>query len=153
MEWDWKYTPRYCTRAECPSTPYSPFANHLYAFYHTPRSSSFIPLATCCPSCAKTEVEAFEHMVTEKWNSRCGWHEGEWDVWFENAVKEREMEREFWDKAQERVTREKGPGGRVDGGGKSAEKERGGAGTGEKKLVKRKSVFFRRLFRLGERDE
>jgi hypothetical protein len=143
MEWDWKYTPRYCTRAECRSAPYSPFASHLYAFYHTARSSTFVPLATCCPSCAKTEVEAFEQMVAEKWSSRCGWDDAEWTAWFGSAIKDRELEREFWDKAQERVTREKGPSSWVDG--KSVEQESGGVGKEKKPVEKRKSVF-KRLF-------
>jgi len=87
-EWNWTYTPRHCTRSSCTSSPYSPFANHLYTFYHSARSSTFSPLPTLCPSCAKNEVEAFERYVAEKWSSRCGWDDGEWNEWFGKAVEE-----------------------------------------------------------------
>jgi hypothetical protein len=145
--WDWKYTPRYCTRANCSSLPYSPFASHLYAFYTTPRPSTFVPLVTCCPACAITEVEAFEQMVAVKWGSRCGWQDGEWAEWFRGQVGERDAERGFWEGAQERVSRERGPGGNMD-------MELGKEGVGEKKMVvKRRSVFLRMFSVRGKREE
>jgi hypothetical protein len=141
--WDWRYTPRYCTRANCASEPYSPFASHLYTFYTTPRASTFVPLSTCCPACATTEVEAFEQMFAVKWGSRCGWEDGEWAEWFRGQVAEREVERGFWEGAQERVSREKGRGEWVDG--RDAE-------AGKKVVVRRKSVF-KRIFRVGAKGE
>lgn len=108
-EWEWRYTPRHCTKNGCKSNRYSPFANHLYNFYNTRRPSTFFPLQTLCPSCSNAEVEAFEKLIQEKWSSRCGWDEAEWDEWFSNAVRDREMEQDFWEKAQERVVKEKGP--------------------------------------------
>lgn len=45
----------------------------------------------------------------EKWGSRCGWDEYEWHVWYANARNDRDMELEYWLKAQERVVKEKGP--------------------------------------------
>jgi hypothetical protein len=107
--WDWKYTPRPCTTAAC-KIFYTPYANHLYLFYSTPLpSSSFLPQQTLCPGCAKTELESFEHKIKEKWGSRCGWDEREWNEWFANAVHDRKMEQEYWIKAQERIVRENGP--------------------------------------------
>ncbi|KAF1940159.1 hypothetical protein EJ02DRAFT_504277 [Clathrospora elynae] len=134
-EWKWQYTPRPCTSSTC-KTFYSPYANHLYDFYRTPLSSSFTPMRTLCPSCAKTDVEIFEEKVREKRAGRCGWDEQEWDEWYDNAVKDREMELEFWERAQERVVREKGPARWAGGEGQGDECE------GKKG---RRSVF-KRLF-------
>jgi hypothetical protein len=107
--WEWKYTLRPCTTASC-KTFYTPYSNHLYAFYRTPLpSTNFAPQQTLCPGCAKTEVAGFEYKVKEKWGSRCGWNEQEWNEWFKNAVNDRKMEQEYWVKAQERVVRESGP--------------------------------------------
>ena len=139
-EWDWKYTPRHCTRANCTSNPYSPFANHLFAFYHSPRSSSFIPLPTLCPPCAETEVETFERYVGVKWGSRCGWEEGEWGEWVGGVVGERDAGRGFWEGAQERVVRERGPMVRSERGGEG--EERGGVGVDGG----RKRGFLRKIF-------
>jgi hypothetical protein len=115
--WDWRYTPRPCTTASC-KTFYTTYANHLYAFYRTPLpSSSLLPQQTLCPGCAKTELESFEYKIKEKWGSRCGWEEREWNEWYSNAVNDRKMEQEYWLKAQERVVRENGPArwvGRVE---------------------------------------
>jgi hypothetical protein len=106
--WDWRYTMRPCTTASC-KTFYTTYANHLYTFYRTPlSSSSCLPQQTLCPGCAKTELESFEHKIKEKWGSRCGWEERKWNEWFSNAVNDREMELEYWIKAQERVVRENG---------------------------------------------
>ncbi|KAH4608569.1 hypothetical protein HBH82_071780 [Parastagonospora nodorum] len=106
-EWRWEFTTRHCTRASCPSTRYSPFANNLYAFYHPhiqtqSEPSSFAPLPTLCPECATNEVAAFERLITEKWGSRCGWHEQDWDEWIKKVVGERFEEKGFWEGAQER---------------------------------------------------
>jgi hypothetical protein len=108
-EWLWHLTPRHCTRSACSSQPYSPFSNHLFPYYHpqTP-TSSFLPLPTLCPPCAKDEIDAFERMITEKWNSRCGWHGKEWDEWIGKVVVERFEGRCFWERAQEREVRERG---------------------------------------------
>ncbi|KAI8934419.1 hypothetical protein NX059_009154 [Plenodomus lindquistii] len=152
--WDWRYTPRRCTKAKCKATPYSPFASHLYNFYNTTRVSTFRPLATLCPACATKEIEAFERKVNEKWGSRVGgWDEREWEEWFGNVVRDRQMEGEFWEKAQERVVREKKGGvGRVEsvavgrGKGQVMEKVKGvEEKKGEVGVGRRKSVF-RRMF-------
>ncbi|KAH8730222.1 hypothetical protein GQ44DRAFT_607079 [Phaeosphaeriaceae sp. PMI808] len=139
--WIWAYTPRQCTRATCPSDPYSPFANHLYAFYNTPHPLNFTPQPTFCPSCAKKEVEALECSVMQKWNSRCGWDEDEWNAWFENMVQDRNMEFEFWEKAQERVVRERGPSRWVER--LTAEQAVEESKTEKKNVDKRKSAFKR----------
>ncbi|RMZ69482.1 hypothetical protein GMOD_00006298 [Pyrenophora seminiperda CCB06] len=107
--WDWRYTPRPCTSAAC-NEYYSPYSNHLYAFYRTPLAgTAFFPQQIFCPKCAQTEVETFEQRVKEKWGSRCGWDGGEWAEWYANARGDREMELEYWLKAQEGVVKEKGP--------------------------------------------
>jgi hypothetical protein len=152
--WKWQYTPRHCTRASCPSDPYSPFSNHLYLFYHPqPQSQphspiSITPLPTLCPACARNELDAFHRMLQEKWNSRCGWLDEEWNEWFDKAVKDRQAEREFWERAQERVVRERRVGivSSMDGksGGVAGDVKGVAVGVPEK----RKSVF-RRLFRVG----
>lgn len=139
-EWDWRYTPRPCTRAGCHNAYYSPYANHLFTYYTTPRPSTFKPMHTLCPSCAKDDVETFEQSVGEKWSSRCGWDDEEWNEWFTNAQKDREMELEFWTKVQERAVVEKGPARLVE----RKEESEGGV---EKAVGKkgRRSVF-RKLF-------
>lgn len=152
--WRWEFTTRHCTRATCPSPRYSPFANHLYAFYHShtqtrSEPSSFAPLPTLCPECATNEVAAFERLITEKWGSRCGWHEREWDEWIEKVVGERFEERVFWEGAQEREVREwiGRRGGKVvsevvEDGGKLKESE-------EVEVLGKKKNVFKRLFRIG----
>jgi hypothetical protein len=139
--WDWRYTPRPCTKASC-QTHYSPFSNHLFSFYTTPQSFGFLPLHTLCPSCSKAEIEAVEGSVQEKWTSRCGWEENEWNQWFENATKDRAMELDFWEKAQERVVKEKGPAMWVKRA--TAQEEKLGRQTKEcSKQGKRKSLLKR----------
>jgi hypothetical protein len=87
-------------------------------------------------------------MLQEKWNSRCGWLDEEWNEWFDKAVKDRQAEREFWERAQERVVRERRVGivSSMDGksGGVAGDVKGVAVGVPEK----RKSVF-RRLFRVG----
>ncbi|KAH9881681.1 hypothetical protein IAQ61_000408 [Plenodomus lingam] len=113
--WDWRYTPHRCTAVNCKANPYSPYASHLYIFYHSPRPSTFKPLHTLCPRCANREVEDFERRVSEKWSSRCdGWNEQEWDEWLGNVVRDREMDAEFTEKAQEKMIKDKGTTRRVE---------------------------------------
>lgn len=146
-EWKWKYTPRHCTRASCPSARYSPFANHLFAFYHTRRALTFYPLPTLCPPCARNEVEAFERMVSEKWASRTGWDEAEWEMWFGTVMQDREMATEFWEKAQEREVMER-RAGQVPGVEKKKKKEKTEKRVekDEENVVGKKKSVFRRLF-------
>lgn len=92
-------------------------------------------------------------MLEEKWASRCGWLGTEWDEWFDKAVKEREEGREFWERAQERVVRERSVSvvGEEDNGmGKGVAKDevKLDGKKVEKNGVKRKSVF-KRLFKVG----
>ncbi|KAJ4342820.1 hypothetical protein N0V95_006839 [Ascochyta clinopodiicola] len=106
--YDWRYTPRKCTKRGCASSPYSPFATRFYSFYNTPNASTqLMPLTTLCPNCSKAEVEGFGAKLMEKWSSRCGWDGEEWDGWYQNAIQHRKMESVFWEKAQERVVRER----------------------------------------------
>ncbi|KAH7389569.1 hypothetical protein DE146DRAFT_619701 [Phaeosphaeria sp. MPI-PUGE-AT-0046c] len=149
-EWKWNYTPRHCTRASCPSARYSPYANHLYAFYHSRRSSTLTALPTLCPPCARNEMEAFERMVTEKWMSRTGWDEREWNYWFGAVMQDRDMGREFWEKAQEREVKERQTG-QEEGVGKET-MDKGEDGVVEKLIAKKKSVF-KRLFGGGKGGE
>jgi hypothetical protein len=105
---DWRYTPRNCTKKGCAAVPYSPFENQCFAFYSFPNpSTSLLPLTTLCPSCSRAESEGFGAKLMEKWSSRCGWDGEEWDGWYQNALQTRKAEQEFWEKAQERVVRER----------------------------------------------
>jgi hypothetical protein len=145
-EWLWHFMPRHCTSASCPSGPYSPFSNHLFPFYHPQIStSSFSPLPTLCPPCAKNEIDAFERMITEKWNSRCGWHGKEWDEWIGKVVVERFEGRCFWERAQEREIRERGVKKYVERG----IKEDGRAPVERVGKVEKKKSVFKRLFGKG----
>jgi hypothetical protein len=158
--WNWQYTPRHCTRVSCPSHPYSPFANHLYSFYRPQsqsQSQSIHPLPTLCPPCAQNELDAFHRMLQEKWNSRCGWLDDEWNEWFDKAVKDRLVEREFWERAQEREVREREVSRVHDGNmgvkegagdGKGVDVVEGGMKKVDGGKKERKSVF-KRLFRVG----
>ena len=108
VTFDWRYTPRNCTTRGCKSPPYSPFSTQNYSFYGTPHSSTqLLPLTILCPPCAKIEAEGFGAKLMVKWSSRCGWDGEEWDGWYQNALQDRKMELEFWEKAQERVVRER----------------------------------------------
>jgi hypothetical protein len=145
-EWKWSYNPRHCTRSSCSKPPYSPFANHLYLFYHTARSSTLTPLPTLCPACAKNEVEAFERYAAEKWGSRGEWDDVEWNEWFGAAVRERDEEKEFWLRAQERVGKEMGS---AIGEEKSVRKEKVEEKVEEKEQTKKagkKRGVLRRWF-------
>ncbi|KAJ4317570.1 hypothetical protein N0V94_004863 [Neodidymelliopsis sp. IMI 364377] len=148
--WDWRYTPRNCTSQNCTSLPYSTFSTHLYSFYNTPHSvTQLLPLSTQCPSCSKTETEGFGAKLMEKWSSRCGWDGEEWDGWYQNVKRDRELESEFWEKAQERVVRERIVK-KIDGGAAEQLQEKEDTqgqstveATPKREKGKRKSVFKR----------
>lgn len=106
--WDWRYTLRPCTSSHCKAY-YTPYSNH-YIYYRTPfPGTSFLPQETLCSACAQTEVEGFANKVKEKWGSRCGWDHQEWHEWYTNACNDRNMEQDYWLRAQERAVRERGP--------------------------------------------
>ena len=107
--WDWRYTQRPCISATC-KEHYTPYSNHLYTFYRTPQpGTSFFPMQTFCPKCAKQEMDDFALDVKQKHGSRCGWDRSEWLEWLSSRVQEREMEQDYWVRAQEKVVRKKGP--------------------------------------------
>jgi hypothetical protein len=81
----------------------------------------------------------------QKWGSRCGWDEGEWNEWFDKAVKERDMEREFWERAQERNVRERRARKWSDRK-EVKEKEDGEVVEKEGARDNKKSSVFKRLF-------
>lgn len=90
----------------------------------------------------------------EKWSSRCGWDGEEWDGWYQNAIHHRKAEMEFWEKAQERVVREKmAKKATRDAAEKVEETQEGvqepSAAVETPVKEKRKSVF-RRMFRRSE---
>lgn len=123
---DWRYTPRNCTRKACVSAPYSPFAIPLFPFYHAPNpATQLLPLASLCPSCSRTESAAFGAKLMQKWGSRCGWDGEEWDAWYQLALQRRKSEAASWEKAQQRVVGERRLAGAVVGVGVGA-----GAGAG-----------------------
>lgn len=160
---DWRYTLRNCTKKGCMATPYSPFSTQHFGFYNTPNpSTSLLPLTTLCPSCSKAESEGFGAKLMEKWSSRCGWDGEEWDGWYQNALQARKAEQEFWEKAQERVVRERlavkanasmsatkdgAEGAEAQGQVKKADD--GFDAEVTQKKAKRKSVF-KRMFRRSE---
>lgn len=158
---DWRYTPRNCTRKGCASPLYSPFSTPFFSFYNTPNpSTQLLPLSTLCPPCSRAESDGFGAKLMEKWSSRCGWDGEEWDGWYQNALHHRKGEGEFWEKAQERVVREKlvksAMSAKTEAEEKTEEKqegaeELGGGGGGEvtAKKDKRKSIF-KRMFRRSE---
>lgn len=47
--------------------------------------------------------------MAEKWCDEYGWGETERSEWIKNAIKDRSMEQNFWEGAQERGVRDKGP--------------------------------------------
>jgi hypothetical protein len=96
-------------------------------------------------------------MLQEKWNSRCGWLDDEWNEWFDKAVKDRLAERKFWERAQEREVREREVSRVHDGNmgvkegagdGKGVDVVEGGMKKVDGGKKERKSVF-KRLFRVG----
>lgn len=105
-EWDWRFSPRPCTKKGCESPCYSPFDNRLYLFYTTPRPSDLLPLSTLCPSCAKEDVESAEERIDSRMRDAGGVVGPEWEEWCEQVRRDREMEVEFWEGTQERMVRE-----------------------------------------------
>lgn len=91
----------------------------------------------------------------EKWSSRCGWDGEEWDGWYQNAIQARKAEQEFWEKAQERVVRERLTKKANAGVAEKAEekqeeqKPKGDEAEATPKKEKRKNVF-KRMFRRSE---
>jgi hypothetical protein len=90
----------------------------------------------------------------QKWGSRCGWDDREWNKWFEHAVAERGREKVFWENAQARDVKERrvkrvvlNQKGEKDGGEASTEKK-----GGEMDKNKKKSVF-KRFFGPGKGNE
>ncbi|KAF1976044.1 hypothetical protein BU23DRAFT_59708 [Bimuria novae-zelandiae CBS 107.79] len=106
-EWDWRYSPRPCTKKGCARAWYSPFDNRLYLFYSTARPSGLLPLCTLCPSCAKQDVESAEERVASRMRDAGGVVGSEFEEWCAQVGRDREMEGEYWEAAQERVVREK----------------------------------------------
>ncbi|KAF1960269.1 hypothetical protein CC80DRAFT_544718 [Byssothecium circinans] len=135
-EWDWRYSPRSCTRKSCSTKWYSPYDNRLYLFYHVPRpSSGLLPLMTLCPPCAREDVEDVEQRIEGR--KRDGGDSVEWRQWCEQVAKDRVMETEYWEQAQERVVRERGVcfvGG--SSGGDAVKKVGGFGGKGSGKSGK-----------------
>lgn len=151
---DWRYTLRNCTKKNCSST-YSPYSSQHFGFYNSLNpSTQLMPLTTLCPSCSRAESEGFGAKLMEKWSSRCGWDGEEWDGWYQNALQHRKAEQEFWEKAQERLVREKLTKKAVKSVAEKAEEKRDAA---EEEVVveavpakeKRKSIF-KRMFRRSE---
>tara|TARA_R110002003_G_scaffold52_21_gene4517 strand:- start:20226 stop:20489 length:264 start_codon:yes stop_codon:yes gene_type:complete len=85
-------------------------------------------------------------MVGEKWSSRCGWDEGEWVGWLGKVVTERREGGQFWERAQERVVRERGVGRWVEKEGQGGiSGDEVGKGEGRRAEGKKKGVL-KRLF-------
>ncbi|ORY09383.1 hypothetical protein BCR34DRAFT_602897 [Clohesyomyces aquaticus] len=106
-EWDWRYIPRPCTRKSCKSPWYSPFSVTLFPFYTAPHPAfGLVKLPTLCPECAKLDVGAAEAGLEKK--RKTVKDEEEWEIVLEKVKRDREVEREFWEKAQGRVVKERG---------------------------------------------
>ncbi|KAF2441672.1 hypothetical protein P171DRAFT_76378 [Karstenula rhodostoma CBS 690.94] len=105
-EWDWRYSPRPCTRKGCEEGWYSPFDNRLYLFYTTARPSGFFPLSTLCPSCAKYDVESAAERIEERRRDVGGVVGPEFEEWHIQMGKDRDLEVEYWENAQKRIVRE-----------------------------------------------
>ncbi|KAL1612439.1 hypothetical protein SLS60_000666 [Paraconiothyrium brasiliense] len=105
-EWDWRFSPRPCTKKGCEGDWYSPFDNRLYLFYTTPRPSGLVPLRTMCPSCAKDDVQTAEERIEGRRRDVGGLAGPEWGEWYVQVAKDRLMEIGFWENAQERIVRE-----------------------------------------------
>jgi len=106
-DWDWRYSPRPCTKKGCGKQWYSPFDNKLYMFYTCTRPSGLVPLSTMCPACARADVESTEERIGARRREIGATTGPEWDEWLAQILKDREMEVEFWEQAQERVIQEK----------------------------------------------
>lgn len=116
-EFGWRYVLRPCTRKSCPFAPYSVFSVDNFTFYSNPRQTGLRPLTTLCPACARRDVEGVETLLQAK---REEMDDEDWVVWLEGVRKDRKVEEEFWEKAQERVVKESL--GRKVGGIKEVEK-------------------------------
>lgn len=121
--WDWKYTPRRCTKSACTSDRYSPYDHHFYLWYHTPRITGLSALQTLCPPCARRDVEEAERKRNQAWQDM---HPQEWREWMERLKRNRIREQEFWEKAQESRVRERGPQENADGKKEEGKEEKGG---------------------------
>jgi hypothetical protein len=136
--WDWRYTPRPCTKKGCAKLWYSPFDSRLFLFYHATRPSGLRPLTTLCPSCAREDVESAEERIRER-----GVDAGkgpEWVEWCKQVEGDRRMEEEFWMHAQERVVRVKRVTAAVATEGKDAGSEKIGENKKRKKSDRLKGV-------------
>ncbi|KAF2740663.1 hypothetical protein EJ04DRAFT_162173 [Polyplosphaeria fusca] len=103
--WEWKYLCRPCTKKGCMRDWYSPFEARYYEFYAQVRKSGIEILSALCPSCAKEDVRAVEWKMEQK---RGVVDDAQWVAWYDQMIQDREREREYWEKAQEGVVREKG---------------------------------------------
>jgi hypothetical protein len=123
-QWDWAYTPRRCTSSTCPAplTYYSPYDQRFYLWYHTPRITGLSILQSLCPACARRDVDEAERKRSQAWQDM---HPQEWREWMEQLNRNRAMEQEFWEKAQESRVRERGPAVRHEAGG-DGDVEKGG---------------------------
>lgn len=105
-DWNWRYHLRPCTTKGCTEAWYSIFDEELFTFYTKPRRSNIAPLPTMCQGCATKDVEAAETHIKEK---REELDDEEWVMWMEKLRKDREVEKKFWEQAQERIVRQRGP--------------------------------------------
>ena len=60
-----------------------------------------------CPACARADVESTEERIGARRREIGATTGPEWDEWLAQILKDREMEVEFWEQAQERVIQEK----------------------------------------------
>ncbi|KAF9738778.1 hypothetical protein PMIN06_010509 [Paraphaeosphaeria minitans] len=105
-EWDWRYSLRPCTRKGCGEVGYSPFENRLFLFYTAARPSGFVPLSTLCPGCAKADVESAEERIEGRRGDVGGVVGPEFEEWYVQMGRDRQLEVEYWESAQERIVRE-----------------------------------------------
>lgn len=105
-EWDWRFSLRQCSKKGCEHPYYSPFDSRLYLFYTTPRPSGLFPLSTLCPSCAKEDVNNAEDRIENRMRDVGGVLGPEWEEWYLQVGRDREMEVEYWESAQENLVRE-----------------------------------------------
>ncbi|KAF2262313.1 hypothetical protein CC78DRAFT_582798, partial [Lojkania enalia] len=105
--YDWKYTPRPCTRKGCKRELYSPFDAHFYDFYCRSQEFGIRAMETLCPHCAWADVS---RLLDDAECKRQEMEASEWEGWIEHVKMDRQQQKHFWEKAQERVVREKGVG-------------------------------------------